>query len=840
MPASFYHQLPILAAGPLAGLPRAYDISQRLVAGSAGRLDLDYARRFVEFYQVESPLTMGELWALPVMLRLSLVHLLASELSSITGVPPPPSLPGLPLAGQSTPDELVGNCFTSLRAIATHDWKRFFEAVSRVEAVLREDPAGIYGHMDRETRDQYRKAVEKLAIEARCDEERVARNAVALAGHASASFDSAERDRPLGSAQEAIASLGQHGPPDYAQDTIAAPEPDWMAQPRAHVGYYLIDSGLIELQETLGVPRRRRGQSAAAARFGPGHRVAHPTRLYLGSIWLVATLLVLGGLAIGRAWGATAWQEALILVLSVVPALTIAVSVVDWLVTLLVPPNILPKLDFDTGIPDAFKTLVVVPSLLASEDDVRALLEQLEVYYLGNPDPNLSFALLVDPPDASTKETPDDRGLLEQAWDGIRELNVRYGRVGVIGAPRRSPVVSSTGPVTLAAPGDNGGPPKSALPRGRTPFFLFYRERRWNELEGRWMAWERKRGKLQELNRWLRGASDTSFVAVEGAVDDLDGVRYVITLDADTILPRDAALRMVATIAHPLNRAVADGHSGRVARGYGILQPRTEITPKTANATFFSRAASGDTGLDLYSRAVSNVYQDLFGTGIYVGKGIYDVDAFERSLAGRVPENRLLSHDLFEGIHARAGLVTDIVVYEDYPTSYLGYIRRLRRWTRGDWQLVPWLLPHRPPADRRAPLETFPLIDGWKLVDNLRRSLLPLGLLLFLASAWLITTRRDPPLAARDRLPALRGARARSGDRRDADAGVRDATRAAGVDDGRRNCATGGFRLAAEVPMDHHGIFRGSLRLACGARRSLPGFAAARRRAPPHRLADRA
>ena len=271
---------------------------------------------------------------------------------------------------------------------------------------------------------------------------------------------------------------------------------------------------------------------------------------------------------------------------------------------------------------------------------------------------------------------------------------------------------------------------------------MFHRERRWNEQEGRWIGWERKRGKLHELNRWLRGATDTSIISSIGQAEQLRLVKYVITLDADTILGRDSARRLVGTLAHPLNHAQADPRTGRVVHGYGLLQPRTEITPASANYSRFSRIFAGDIGLDLYTHAVSNVYQDLFGSGIYIGKGIYDVDAFENSLAGRVPENTLLSHDLFEGIHARAGLVTDIVLYEDYPPSYLTYMRRQRRWTRGDWQLLPWLLPaRRPPGldtGRQQITAGFGVIDTWKLLDNLRRSLLPPALLLLLIAGWLI------------------------------------------------------------------------------------------------------
>ena len=380
---------------------------------------------------------------------------------------------------------------------------------------------------------------------------------------------------------------------------------------------------------------------------------------------------------------------------------------------MVVPPRILPKLNLSGeqgahGIPDSCRTLVVVPAMLSSAQEVASLLQQIEQHYLRNPDHNLYFALLTDFGDAPRQNLPGDTALLEQARAGIEALNARYAEVGAA---------------------QNG------------LFCMFHRERRWNAQEGRWIGWERKRGKLHELNRWLRGAVDTSIVSYIGPAEQLRQVKYVITLDADTLLGRDGARRLVGTLAHPLNHAQADPRTGRVVHGYGLLQPRTEITPSSANYSRFSRIFAGDIGLDLYTHAVSNVYQDLFGSGIYIGKGIYDVDAFENSLAGRVPENTLLSHDLFEGIHGRAGLVTDIVLYEDYPPSYLTYMRRQRRWTRGDWQLLPWLLPaRRPPGPDtvRQPITAgFGVIDTWKMLDNLRRSLLPPALLLLLMAGWL-------------------------------------------------------------------------------------------------------
>ncbi len=688
MPQGFYRQLPKLAAGPLAGYPRIYDVAQQLVAGSGARLDMEELQRFVWLYQDIRPLTTGELWALPVMLRLSILAALAQAAGQITNLTQQGEPPSRPLSGSLTGDEIVANCFTSLRTIGTHDWPHFFDSVSRVEQILRDDPAAVYAGMDRATRDQYRHVVEELALATGQSELEVARIANALAQAAWTN---------LPAALEPVDGKGQ-------ADAGAWPGLDM--PPAAHVGYYLLDDGRAALEGRLGY---RPSPERKLARLARGH----PAVVYLGPIALLTLVMLVAAAAYAAGWGGSTFQVLLAGLLALLPALAAAVALVDWVITLVVPPRTLPKLNLSGeqaahGIPDSCRTLLVVPAMLSSAQEVASLLQQIEQHYLRNPDHNLYFALLTDFGDAPQQNLPGDTALLEQARVGIEALNARYADVG-------------------------------AAQDG--PFCMFHRERRWNEQEGRWIGWERKRGKLHELNRWLRGATDTSIISSIGQAEQLRLVKYVITLDADTILGRDGARQLVGALAHPLNRAQADPRTGRVVQGYGLLQPRTEITPTSANYSHFSRIFAGDIGLDLYTHAVSNVYQDLFGSGIYVGKGIYDLDAFEYSLAGRVPENALLSHDLFEGIHARVGLVTDIVLYEDYPPSYLTYMRRQRRWTRGDWQLLPWLLPARRPSGldpRRQQITAgFGVIDTWKLLDNLRRSLLPPALLLLLIAGWL-------------------------------------------------------------------------------------------------------
>ena len=378
-------------------------------------------------------------------------------------------------------------------------------------------------------------------------------------------------------------------------------------------------------------------------------------------------------------------------ILLLVPILTSAASIANWLVTINIHPNILPKMHFREEIPPEYQTLVVIPALITSQEEIASLALQLEMHYLRNPEPGILFALLTDYRDADSETQPEDEELLNYAAAAIKNLNEKYKR------------------------------------QSSSSFFLLHRNRLWNSSEGKWMGWERKRGKLHEMNLFNSRGENLSFSKTTydmGGLDVLRNVHYVITLDADTVLPRGAARRLAGTLAHPLNQAHFNDKTGQVTSGYTILQPRMEIHPRSTNFSWFTRIFAGDTGLDLYTRAVSDAYQDLFGEGSYVGKGIYDVDAFERSVDQRIPENSVLSHDLLEGIMGRAGLVTDITMIEDYPQNYFVQMLRQRRWVRGDWQLLPWLLT---PGKFHV---AFSVIDRWKMLDNLLRSLLVPSLVL--------------------------------------------------------------------------------------------------------------
>ncbi len=728
LPQGYYSELPKLLSGSLRNYPRVYALARALVLAADSALDQGRITAFVSAYQSGlppgMPLTLGELWSVPIMLRLSLVETLAhlisvgqqlraqvieadrwadellnsAEAVSAQPVPVPPALARVAVArqasftarlltrlrdqdadlapvlrwldeqlaatGSSTDEALrrqhrqqtalvasIGNVIISMRRITAIDWPTFVENLSGTEAQLREDPAGIYPAMDFGTRDRYRHVVERLARGAQRLEGEVAAAAVALAADG-ATQDPADR--------------------------------------RAHVGYYLIDAGRPQLEAAVGYAPTLREQMARLVQ-------AYPTPVYLALVASSTAAATAAATGLARHYGGRGGALLGTAAVTAIPASNFAVSLVNHLITTVMQPHVLPKLEFKSGIPATARTFVVVPFLLGDTEQLREVLEQMEVRYLSNHDPHLHYALLTDFPDAAAEEGPGDAALLHEARMSIAALNARYG--------------------------------------GDDRFYLFHRRRRWNPQEGVWMGWERKRGKLLEFNRLLRGTGGDDYTTRVGDLSILSQVRYVLTLDADTQLPAGSAGRLIGTMAHPLNRAELDADR-RVIRGYGILQPRVGVTATSAAASPFARIFAGHTGVDPYTTAVSDVYQDLFHTGIYIGKGIYDVDAFQAAVDGRFPENTLLSHDLLEGSYARAGLASDILLYEDHPSRYSVHALRQDRWTRGDWQILAWLGPRVRDAQNAWVRNPLTLQARWQIFDNLRRSLgPPAALALFVAGA---------------------------------------------------------------------------------------------------------
>ena len=388
----------------------------------------------------------------------------------------------------------------------------------------------------------------------------------------------------------------------------------------------------------------------------------YPTLIYLGSLCLLTWLCMMPTFRYADSVGALGSVLSMLFLfcLSVLPASELALCFLNHTITLLVKPKPLPAMNTEHGISSSARTMVVIPMLFTNRAQLGGILDNLEIHFLANQDDQLSFALLADYTDADSETTPQDRPMLSFALERAAELNRRY-------------------------PGREG-----------ERFFVFHRHRQWNAAQGKWMGWERKRGKIHEFNQLLRGATHTSYVDVAAPAALLQSIRYVITLDADTSLPRDSARRLIGVITHPLNSPHFDPQAGVVTEGYGILQPRVSVDLSSSFQSRFSQLYSNYIGIDAYHTSVSDVYQDLFAEGSFVGKGLYDVDAFLNATKDRVPENTILSHDLFEGLFVRSALVTEVELYDDHPSDWATFARRQHRWIRGDWQLLPWLFPRVP------------------------------------------------------------------------------------------------------------------------------------------------
>jgi len=729
LPKTYSRELPRLLNGPQAGFPRVYSIALELIAHSEGHVDMDSVSRFVAAYQTVTPLKLGELWAVPIMLRLGLIESLRRVSEHIArrrqdrnlanfwadrlihaGEKKQRVLHVLAEMAESSPplsNPFVEAFFSRMHGqgpeLATvHSWLQHRlssqgltrEQLQRVENQIQAADQVLIGHSIGSLRSlgamDWKQFVETMSLveETLCTDpsgfypkmdfttrDRY-RHRVEKLSHLSGVEEN-------GVAREAV-RLARNQPPGEEADNR-----------RNHVGFYLIDKGQAELERTLKVGfTPRRFVARAVQRF--------PFPVYIGSLLTitVGTLVLLGGASVNFAFDD--WRLWVLLIPSILVVSQMAVSLVNLATTLLVGPRPLPRLDFLKGIPDAERTMVVVPSLLDDSQGIADLLEGLEQRYVGNRDANLTFALLTDFCDANKELQSEDEELIRLVRKGILALNERY----------------SDG--------------------GASIFYLFHRPRLWNPHEQLWMGYERKRGKLEEFNALLRSESRGGFSEIIGELSLLPTIRYVVTLDTDTALPRDAARRLIGTMAHPLNRPLYDTETGRIVEGYAILQPQTPISLTAANRSQFSRLSCGEAGIDSYTREISDVYQDLFAEGTYVGKGIYEVDAFRRSTEGRFPENLILSHDLVESSYARSALVSDVELHEDHPASFATDMSRRHRWIRGDWQIAGWLFPRvLGPKNRRVP-NTLTAIGWWKIFDNLRRSLVAPGLLALLVGGWLL------------------------------------------------------------------------------------------------------
>jgi len=755
LPRGYSQQLPRLIDGPSAGFPRIYDLALALISHMDGRLDSDNATHFVAAYQTVEPLKLGELWAFPIMLQLALLENLRriamriarrrEELDTAitwadrmlaTAEKQPKQLIQL-LAEFANADvpltaPFVEEFYARLQAqgpamafVQTWVEHKLLEqgvtatqlsaAAGRTAATNQISIANSIGSLRFIGATDWRHYVESLSVV----EQTLREDPSGMY----ASQDFATRDRyrhviedvaragscsELAVVREAIV-LAQAAAQQAKSNGLDSDESDKNDR-RMHVGYYLIDHGRHILERAVGC---RLPWKLRITRASWHIRLA----LYLGPILLLTALATLLLFFAFDGVAPADWRYWFFAVAGVVSVSALAVPLVNLVVTLVLPPRALPRLDFSQGIPDEHRTMVVVPTLLNKPQEIDNLLEALEIRYLGNRDANLFFALLTDYRDAAEETLPGDAALMAYAHSAVQALNETY--------------------------------------RDDRPciFYLLHRPRVWNPIEAVWMGYERKRGKLEQFNALLRGGEKTAFSDIVGDTSIFASIKYVITLDTDTQLPRDTARTLIGNMAHPLNRPVYDAKKGRIVEGYAILQPRASISLTSAGQSRFTKLFAGESGIDPYTREVSDVYQDIFGEGSFIGKGIYDVDAFRQAVDGRFPENLILSHDLLESGYARSALVTDVNFIEEHPASYTSEASRRHRWIRGDWQLAGWLLPRVPgPTIYKSsepkgssgsekstsirlvnPLSTLSL---WKIFDNLRRSLVSPALFALLAGGW--------------------------------------------------------------------------------------------------------
>ncbi|MHB1157633.1 MAG: GH36-type glycosyl hydrolase domain-containing protein [Phycisphaerales bacterium] len=718
LPRDYSLELPHLLQGPRAGIPRVYDIAVELISHTDGRFDENDLSHFLAAYQQVTVLRLGELWAVPIMVRLALVN-------SIRHV-------AHRLARNRRQRDLACRWARRFIDLARNDPKKLIVALADLvtanlpltrpfvsELTIRlqgQHPSLglVIQWLEHELADQGRGIEQVLHSESQAaasDQASIANSITGLRSVSSVDWakfvethsavHAALRDDPAAvyaqmdfHTRDAYRHVIEHlrRRCDHTEQRIAEHAIMLARQAReinaddprlSHVGYYLIGDGRVRLENHIGY------HPTWGERFRRSCK-RHPAPLYTGSIALLSLLLAAPIICWAVAAGTPAWML-IVVAAPLLPLVTqCAVSLANRLATTVIPPRILPRMDYFDAVPDERRTVVAVPTLLTSREQARELADALEVRYLGNRDPAFSFALLTDFPDAPAETQPGDDALLAEALDAVRRLNDKYARAG-------------------------------------SPFFLLHRPRRWNKAEGVWMGRERKRGKVTDFNRLLARDDRTPFSVIEGNPARLRDTRYVIVLDSDTQLPPQSAWKLVGTLAHPLNEAHIDADRRIVDRGYGLLQPRVSHSLTGTSRSRYARLFSGDTGIDPYTRAVSNLYQDLFNEASFIGKGIFDVRAFDACLADRFPDNTILSHDLLEGCYTRCGFVSDVELIEDHPARYTADMARHHRWVRGDWQIIRWCFARLP--------------GRWRIADNLRRSTLPIAAVALFAVAWLVMSR---------------------------------------------------------------------------------------------------
>ncbi|MDQ2721070.1 MAG: cyclic beta 1-2 glucan synthetase, partial [Bacteroidota bacterium] len=729
-PKNYSEDLPQIANETSSGLTRSYDIVLQIISHSDGKIDMENLGNFVRAYQTITNLKLGELWSIPIMLRLALIENIrrvsariaidtvdrnladywAEKMIDTTEKEPknlilviadmarsnPPIVgafvselirqlrgrgPDLALVLNWIEQQLSGIGVTSTELVNAENQKQAADQVSISNSI---GSLRLLGGMDWRAFVESNSIVEKILLEDN--------------GGVYGLMDFSTRDR-YRHVVETIAKNSPSSEEEVARIVIQLMLENVLLkgndQSIAHVGYFLIGQGKAQTKKLANM--RVTGMQKMKKRI---KRHAFPVYLFL--IFLImAGISAFIFLRLHEGKNET-WLLVTISLLAFLCASQLAISVVNFFATLLVKPNLLPRMDYSEKIPQTSSTMVVIPSMLTTIPEIENLVEALEVRFLANRNDHLHFGLLTDFTDAPLEILPSDQLLLDTVKNGIEALNRKYQRAN------------------------------------NDLFFLFHRPRKWNQKENVWMGYERKRGKLSDLNALLRGITKEHFSLIIGNQSIFKNIKYVITLDADTQLPLGSAWKLIATMAHPLNHAWYDQKKKRVTKGYGILQPRITISLPDITGSRYTRMHGNEPGIDPYTRASSDVYQDLFGEGSYIGKGIYDVDIFQKVLDGKFLENRILSHDLLEGCYIRSGLLSDVQLFEKYPTTYSADMKMRLRWIRGDWQIFSWILPWVKGAEKKLYKNPISALSRWKIFDNMRRSLIPIALTMLLLLAWIV------------------------------------------------------------------------------------------------------
>ncbi|MEY7999829.1 glucoamylase family protein [Clostridium sp. Mt-5] len=711
MPESYYRELPIITEGIMKGYPRIYYIAKEMLSHTYGTVDEDTIEDFINAYEENTILKNCELWALPIMIRIALIQNISNITKDIIFMQKERNRAETAAEKIINSGENVNNGIEELKEEKIRFTSHFTEKFIRILRDNFIEDARVYNWIDEEL-DKRDRTVKRMV---NIDHQKQGIYQVSMENFINGireigALNWKENFEHLSYVEQILERdpAGTYGRMDfYSRDyyrhrveklskAINVPE-SFIAKKvlecaeeasksgeeyEKHVGYYLMDEGRDCLKKKI----KCSGEEYKEIDFKITNNIT--ADFYIGTI--VSGTIFLDALITGINFyleNLSLWQYIIEAIVLLIPSSEIFLSIFNWSINRLSEPRFIPKMEFKQGIPEEFSTAVVIPALTSDERRIRDLISDMEVYYLANKEENLYFVLLEDFKDDIREEDDKDKSIVSTALHEVKKLNKKYGC------------------------------------QGKDKFYFLSRHRKYNEKEEKWIGWERKRGKLMEFNSLIRGDNTTSYEVISGDIKNLYKVKYVITLDADTIIPKDTAKLLIGAMAHPLNLPYLDNK--KIIRGHGLMQPRVSVGVLSANKTLYSSIFSGQTGIDVYTTAISDVYEDLFDEGIFTGKGIYDVDVFNKVLKDEIPENTVLSHDLLEGSYVRAALVTDVELIDGYPAYYDSSCKRLHRWVRGDWQLIPWIFKKR----------SLNKLSRWKIFDNLRRSVVSPGIIILIIIA---------------------------------------------------------------------------------------------------------